>query len=416
MALHSPLCVRDQTSVAGIDQLESLRVLVVDDDPMLAEFLAIKLEALGCRVICASSADQAIRVVSRGVDMVVTDYQMPGRDGLQMVEELRVRECQSVPLHIVMMTARGDAETVERAVHAGVDDFLFKPVDPLRLKLSVASARRAARMHRLLQRRNAALSDAHDRMRGVLTKIQCDIEAAAGLHERLLPEPERLAGVRVAHVYKPAAQLGGDSIGASRVGNGRILFFVLDVQGHGVRASLDSFHFHHRLKQMRPSGPDELARAISSLNREIIDADGETYATLVAGIVDPALGEGWLVRAGHPAPILLDGKDFNEIEGEGAFPLGWFADAEYAATRFDFGPGKRLVLYSDGLTDCRDRGGRMLGSDGLTSLLTECSSRQIGAISAIVELALSLRDNNPQLADDVSLLALEPDFSDRVPA
>lgn len=390
-----------------------LRALVVDDDTMMADYVALELKRLGCHAETATDFDAALATVASGVDMVVTDYQMPGRDGLNLVAAIRGRDRADKPLHIVMMTARGDEHVIRRAVDAGVDDFLYKPVDPLQLMLAVASARRAVHLHRLIQDRNAELASAHDTMRDALATLQDDIDAAASLHERLLPRPERLPWVRVAHVYKPAASLGGDSIGASNVGNGRTLFFVIDVQGHGVQASLDSFHFHHRLKQMRPTSPDELAAALASLNREILETESEIYATVLAGLVDPAAGEGWLVRAGHPAAILFDGEQQYTVEVEGGFPLGWFAGSAYTATRFAFGPGARLALYSDGLSDFRNRDGRELGAEGIGRILTECRGKPIASIGRMVELTLAPRNSNPLLADDISLLVIEPDLGDR---
>ncbi|WP_216635576.1 PP2C family protein-serine/threonine phosphatase [Croceicoccus bisphenolivorans] len=397
----------------GIAEPGVLKALVVDDDPMMAEFIAIEMERLGCRAETANDFDAALGIVARGVDMVVTDFQMPGRDGMELVAAIRGRDQADAPLHIVMMTARGEEAVIRRAVDAGVDDFLYKPVDPLQLMLAVASARRAVRLHHVIQERNAALASAHDAMRDALAHLQDDIDAAAGLHERLLPRPERLPGIRVAHVYKPAASLGGDSIGASDVGNGRIMFFVIDVQGHGVQSSLDSFHFHHRLKQMRPTGPDELAQTLASLNREILETESETYATVVAGLVDPAAGQGWLICAGHPPAILFDGNVQSIVETGGAFPLGWFPDSSYTPTPFSFGPQARLAVYSDGLSDCRDRRGRELGDEGIARLLAECRTQPIETVGRMVELTLSLRDADPSLVDDISLLVIEPDLGDR---
>ena len=149
------------------------------------------------------------------------------------------------------------------------------------------------------------------------------------------------------------------------------------------------------------------------MNSEILRQDADTYATAVCGIVDPENEIGWLVCAGHPDPLLLEDGQVAEVNVPRAFPLGWFEDATYEPQPFPFRPGSRLFIFSDGLSDCYDRSGRQLGSEGVARLLAHCSGQPLQTIPSLIELALRLRENEPALLDDISLLALEPGIADK---
>lgn len=384
-----------------------LNVLVVDDDPMLADFIDLSLQALGCQTSYAGSAEEALRLIDENIDLLVTDWQMPEMDGMELVRRVRAQRSPESHLHIAMMTGRDDSGAMFAALQAGVDDFLYKPVNGVQLQLAVSTARRNRMLHRRLQRRNQLLSVAHARTREALQAVRNDLDAAAALHERLLPKAERLEGLNVAHIYQPALMLGGDTIGTSNLGNGRTLFFLIDVRGHGVPAALDSFHLHHRLKQFRPDSPEALMEAAGSLNREIAERSDDSYATMLAGIIDAPTRQGWIVRAGHPPPVLLQDGRTTELAAGGSMPLGWFADGVFTAEQFDFRGTGRLVIYSDGVTECNDKVGQEFGSDNLIRLIEGTAQSTLTEFMVSIEEALDLRGINRTPQDDVSLLAIE---------
>jgi phosphoserine phosphatase RsbU/P len=386
-----------------VTPIERLEVLVVDDDDMLAEYIALELEMRGCRTRCASSGRAALELLDDTIDLVLTDWQMPEMDGMELARRARASRSRESHLHITMMTAREEASARAAALSAGVDDFLLKPIDSVQLELALATARRNRLLQRRLARRNQLLAQAHARTREALQAVRSDIKAAGELHERLLPRTEQLRGVRAAYLYRPATGLGGDTIGTNPVGPGLTLFFVIDVRGHGVPAALESFHLHHRLKQFRPDGPEALQAAAARLNGEIAGRPGDSYATLLAGVIDAPGRQGWIVRAGHPAPLLLADGGLNELGDHGSFPLGWFPDPEFTAVRFPFPPGARIAVYSDGLTECHLPEGGELGIEGLAEAMRCLADRPLPELIESLRMTLDLRSP----ADDVSLLALE---------
>lgn len=391
------------------DTMRPLIVLAVDDDELFLDYLTLELETLNCAVVAAGSAEQAIRLLDeQSFDMCVTDWQMPGMDGLALVQQLRLRHGLDQFLHVVMTTARGDDATVRAALDAGVDGFLFKPLDRLQLELAMASARRNVLLHQRLQRRNHHLAAAHDRTREAYRRLEADLKAAAALHRQLLPTPaSRGDPLRVAWTYRPAQHISGDTLGVIPLRNGKRLFFLADVQGHGVPAALTSFHIHHRLAQLAPDSPTALEIALASLNREINAQALESYVTLVCGVLSPDTREGCIVRAGHPAPLLVGPGDVAPLPVEGTFPVGWFEHATFEAEPLRLAPGNRLLLYSDGVTETRDKHGAELELGGLCDLVDPVRNAPVDGLVSHIEAELRARRGHAGLEDDMSILAME---------
>jgi DNA-binding NtrC family response regulator len=124
------------------------RLLVVDDDHAFRLSTAALLRADGHEVDVASDASTAVLALgAHAYDLVLLDLRMPGIDGIQLVETLRIRG-ESVP--VLMISGYGTVESAVRAMHLGTDDFLTKPVEP-----DVLSARVAE----LIERRPVATRD-----------------------------------------------------------------------------------------------------------------------------------------------------------------------------------------------------------------------------------------------------------------
>lgn len=113
-------------------------ILVVDDNPQNLKLVRLLLAAEGYRVTTAASADEALRALETCAPaLILMDLQMPGMDGLALTRHLRADPARSTTV-IVALTAyamRGDRE---RALAAGCDDYMAKPIDTSALASLVA--------------------------------------------------------------------------------------------------------------------------------------------------------------------------------------------------------------------------------------------------------------------------------------
>ncbi|MBA6438717.1 response regulator transcription factor [Streptomyces sp. GMR22] len=118
------------------------RVLVVDDDPTVAEVVAGYLGRAGFAVDRAADGPGALaRAAARRPDLVVLDLMLPGMDGLEVCRALRDKG----PVPVIMLTARGDEEDRILGLEIGADDYVTKPFSPRELVLRVESVLRRGR-------------------------------------------------------------------------------------------------------------------------------------------------------------------------------------------------------------------------------------------------------------------------------
>ena len=118
-----------------------MNVLAVEDDPVARRVLRQALENLGYVVIEAADGEAALDVLAREpVRVVVSDWLMPRRDGLQLCEAIRARPSDDYVYFILLTSQSATLENQRAAGDAGVDDFLSKPLDvnELWMRLRVA--------------------------------------------------------------------------------------------------------------------------------------------------------------------------------------------------------------------------------------------------------------------------------------
>ncbi|GAA0664064.1 response regulator transcription factor [Streptomyces thermocarboxydovorans] len=118
------------------------RVLVVDDDPTVAEIVSGYLDRAGYDVDHAGDGPDALaRAAAHRPDLVVLDLMLPGMDGLEVCRRIRGQG----PVPVIMLTARGDEDDRILGLEVGADDYVTKPFSPRELVLRVESVLRRAR-------------------------------------------------------------------------------------------------------------------------------------------------------------------------------------------------------------------------------------------------------------------------------
>jgi DNA-binding NtrC family response regulator len=126
-------------------------ILYVDDEPAVGMLLAHTIEHAGHHAVGARSVQEALQALARGgVDLIISDHQMPGLTGLDFLELLKQ---EGIDTPLIMLTGYASIEHAVAAIKAGAADYITKPVDAQQLEIAVEQALKVVR----LKRENEAL-------------------------------------------------------------------------------------------------------------------------------------------------------------------------------------------------------------------------------------------------------------------
>jgi two-component system cell cycle response regulator len=135
-----------------------LCVLVVDDDADLRDSMAQVVTSLGYRCHVASNGLEAWEILQEhDADIILSDWRMPGQDGLQLCRQVRGRDSDHPYVHFILVTANDDKAHLLEGMRAGADDYIAKPVDREELEARLEAAGRSILANRRLEATAAGL-------------------------------------------------------------------------------------------------------------------------------------------------------------------------------------------------------------------------------------------------------------------
>jgi DNA-binding response OmpR family regulator len=110
-----------------------LKVLVIDDDPVILELLRVNFEIEGFDVVCARDGNEGLAMAQElHPDVVISDIMMPRRDGLQLLSDLK-GDPRTEGLPVILLSAKAQKSEVQHGLDLGADDYITKPFDPIQL-------------------------------------------------------------------------------------------------------------------------------------------------------------------------------------------------------------------------------------------------------------------------------------------
>ncbi len=401
-------------------------IIVVDDSRFQRRILSATLRRCGYDVIEADSGAEALAILDKTpVDMVISDWLMPGMTGLELCAALRNRPDTGYT-YLILLTSKNEKAEIAAGLNAGADDFLTKPVNGLELEARIRAGERLLDMERALVVKNEEVSYALDQIQTLYDAIDRDLQEAKTLQQSLLRDKDATFGpAKLSLMLESSGHVGGDLTGFFRINDRHLGLYSLDVSGHGVSSALMTARLAGLLSgstpgqnlalglneagETVPRNPEDVAAELNEML--LFDMETQHYFTIVLATLDLQTGALHGVQAGHPHPLLYRKRGKMEILGNGGLPIGLIPGATYDPFFAKMRNGDRLVLMSDGVTEATAPDGEMLDTDGAIKLLRRQKRTETSFVLPNIAKDLRMLTGEVAFEDDVSGLVLDFDHA-----
>jgi len=418
--------VPDDATVPALHDLAhpargGLPVLVLENSRAQRRLLSMLLAKWGHDVTVCDRPEEALDILSRSnIPIVLTDWLMPGMSGPDFCRAFRAMKRESYG-YVILLTSKSEKSEIAQGLEAGADDFVAKPVNPPELRARIQAGERIIAMQGELVSQNRKISTTLAELRTLYDALDRDLHEAKRLQESLVRETyRRLQNGSVALTLRSSGHVGGDLVGFFPIPGNRVGVFSLDVSGHGVTSALLAARMAGLLGTAAPEQnvalvpsrggrwqalpPDAVADKLNAMMFQEVETD--LYFTLCLADICLETGDVRMVQAGHPHPAILHRDGSVDWVGTGGLPVGLLPDATFETVEFRLAPGDRLLMHSDGFTECSAPSGGYLGEDGLAELMAAQSDASAQAF--LPQLVAGLEDfsGGRDFDDDVSALCL----------
>ena len=376
------------------------KILVVDDEPdiqpLFSQRMRREVRAGRYELVFAGNGVEALERLNEdpGIDMVVTDINMPEMDGLTLLEQIPSVDPN---LRSIIISAYGDMKNIRTAMNRGAFDFVTKPLDFEDLQVTIERT-----LRHLAEWREALAS------RDQLVALQNELDIASQMQQSILPtEFPSTPDYKVYGNMEPARNVGGDFYDVVRLEGGRIGLAIADVSDKGVPSALYMMSSRTLLKGAA-IGCDRPGQALEEVNTLLLDdSDTGMFVTVFYGIYDPATGEFTYANGGHNPPLIVHSDGSSTIlPVTGGVALGVVPDIQYQENTVSLSPGDTVFLYTDGVTEAANEEGAFFGLERLQATFAAVPpSNARDANNAVFRNVHEFVGQTPQ-SDDITCLAL----------
>ncbi len=382
------------------------KLLLIDDDAAVRRSFSVYLEDSGYSIIEAPNGVDGVALFeSEHPDLVLCDLRMPDVDGLDVIRQVAAKDSNTP---IIVISGYGEVGDAVQALRLGAADYLMKPIK--NLEVLEHSVRRSLQQARLLAQNEKYSEDlelSNSQLRHSLDLLRMDQQAGRLVQTRLLPHtPLELDGVCFQHKIVPSLYLSGDFVDYWKTDDGKLVFYIADVSGHGASSAFVTVLLKYMARDvtnrlLQKTGSVSMAGVLLGLNKELSLANLQKHVTAFFGMIDPLENTLSYASAGHyPMPIIGANSSYTMLEAR-SYPIGIQAGATYEEKVISLGEQYTINLFSDGILELL----KSKGLDEKESQLMELVKTSGGKFDAVYAgLALDSVSDAP---DDVALLTIE---------
>ncbi len=366
------------------------RLLIVEDEPALAQAMARMLRSRGFEVdVALTGAEARERFGAVDYALVLMDIRLPDESGYGLLAELHKK--RPAPA-VVMISGVDDPELGKAAVEHGAYGYFVKPVGATEVYLAAVNALRRRSLE-LEYRSNL------ERLEAMVAERSDQMARAAALQAGMLPaSPLKGQGFEVAAHFTPAREISGDFYDWHQPDPRFVAVTLGDVMGKGLPAAImmatvrAALRGSARLEDMEQGV--QLAAKVMATALEVNHA----FVTLFHAVFDCETGDVHYIDAGHGYARVLRGSTGQEMLSQRSAPIGIFPDTKFLVGTARLDVGDSLVVFSDGLIELRP-------DLSTKDVQLPYDARRAPNVQEMVDI-LAQGSRSRELEDDVTVLAL----------
>jgi len=356
------------------------RILIVDDQKANVLLLERILLGAGYTSMASTMNPREVTELHRQnrYDLILLDLQMPGMDGFQVMEGLKLIETEGY-LPVLIITAEPGHKL--RALEAGARDFISKPFDLAEVRARVYNVIEVRLLHmkakhhaQVLEQTVRELEASRELIRlhtlEERKKLEQELAWAEETQKSLLPRcVPQFENYRVHAFNNPTRYVGGDFYDFLHLNSGDWVGVLADVSGKGIPAAILSSMLLGALNTEFRFGT-EPQEVLNRVNRLLYEKSlPGKFVTLFLFLLNRQ-GVGLFIGAGHnPAYLYRSATAVIEELPSGGIILGAFDSVAYKSCPFNLNVGDILVVYSDGLTEAQNPSKEMFGEERLLQII-----------------------------------------------
>jgi sigma-B regulation protein RsbU (phosphoserine phosphatase) len=319
-------------------------ILIVDDMAVNRKLIkAVLKEMQGIDFYDAEDGFQAIKEVEdNDIDLIILDLMMPGKDGFEVLKELKADpNFKEIP--IVVYSGMDNIDSINQALELGAYDYFTKPLTMQQIKFIVPA-----------KVKNALESYVHRKeLVRMHEKVKLELMLASVFQQTLMSTYQQGILADMYGKYLPCEEIGGNFYECVQFEN-CMWFIMADVSNHGVAAAMIASMIKVEFNNCvgRISSPAEVLKHMNNTFYQMMKGD----YSLTAFIGKVEAGNITYANADHIYPILYKrSTDSVSIIAMKDAPIGVVAEAEYTSQCIKVGKDDAILLYTAGLFDTREQ-------------------------------------------------------------